>query len=92
MPRQRNHPHHHAAAERAQRRAVEAGGPQIPHTNFIYSRDPWDPRRFAPGWVRRTPWEVIHLRSPRARAIAMLGVVLLLIGAILALVVLAHLP
>ena len=90
MPRQRNHPHHHSSAERHARSAATEAGPQIPRANFIYSRDPWDLRRFAPGWANRTPWEAVRFRSPRARAAAMLGA-MLLIGAIVALVVLAHL-
>ena len=91
MPRQRNHPHHHSSAERAAHRAIAEDGPQLPSKDFIYSRDPWDRRRFLPGWARRTSWEATRAQSPRARAAAMLGAILL-IAAIFALVWLTHLP
>ncbi len=91
MPRQRNHPHHHSSAERAERRATEADGPRLPSKDFIYSHDPWDPRRFAPGWARRTPWEVIGAHGPRARAMLAIGALLLIAGCV-ALIWLSRLP
>jgi hypothetical protein len=81
MPKQRNKPHHHSAAERAARE----GGLRLPEQSA-----PWLPGRprwiYLAGWVTRPFW---HSRSSTVRIAGVVWAAVLLLG--LAFVIVSHL-
>jgi len=79
MPKLRNHPH-----PRSRRAARErTSGLGLPWPSPIYSRDPYDPRRFGPpGWVYKPWWES---RSVAARIFMRIWMVLIAVGMLIAL-------